>query len=232
MIVQIFPYYFPVLLAWPLDQPAILDDLNQARGPYQLSWTLTFRVSTSQLGPSTWSLNLVPQLGPSTWSLNLVPQLGPSTGPSTWSLNLVPQLGPSPLSLAFVPRLCPSPLSLNFVPQLGTSNLHSEQIIIEMNSSTWRQIYQIFLILLHSNKTKHRDIPTLFLSHFLISFDNRHTRFYFEKPFRAVGWYFYHYFFFCQIRGYKNPKTFQTFGCQICPFSVPLWALRLRDFEI
>ena len=36
-----------------------------------------------QVGPSTWSLNLVPQLGPSTWSLNLVPQLFPQLGPQT-----------------------------------------------------------------------------------------------------------------------------------------------------
>ena len=68
--------------------------MTSTRGPYQLSWTLTFRVSTSQLGPSTSpsteSLNWVPQLGPSTWSLNLVPQLGLSTG----SFNLVPQLAP------------------------------------------------------------------------------------------------------------------------------------------
>ena len=47
----------PVLL--PLDKPAILDglnlilNLNQARKLYQLSWTLTFRVSRSQLSPST-----------------------------------------------------------------------------------------------------------------------------------------------------------------------------------
>ena len=51
-----------------LDKPVILDwlnlNLNQARGPYQLSWTLTFGVGTSQLGPSTVSLNWVPLMGP------------------------------------------------------------------------------------------------------------------------------------------------------------------------
>ena len=58
-----------VLIAWPLDKPAILDllnfilNLNQARGPYQLSWTLTFRAH----------LNFVPQLANPNW----VPQLGP-----------------------------------------------------------------------------------------------------------------------------------------------------------
>ena len=95
-----FVHILPVL---PLDKPAILDwlnlilNLNQARGPYQLSWTLTFRVSTSKLNLyiSTGSLIFVPQLGPSTGSLNLVPQLGPSTE----SLNLVPQLSPSTVSL-------------------------------------------------------------------------------------------------------------------------------------
>ena len=37
----------------------------------QLSWTLTFRVSTSRLGPSTWSLAFVPQLGPSNFDIIL-----------------------------------------------------------------------------------------------------------------------------------------------------------------
>ena len=78
-------------------------------GPWPSEWAHLNSTCTSQLGPSSLSLNWVPQLGPSTWSLNWVPQLGPSTeslncvpqlcpstwGPSTWSFNLVPQLSPS-----------------------------------------------------------------------------------------------------------------------------------------
>ena len=84
MVIQICQ----VVVPWPLDKPALLDwlnlvlNLNQDKGPHQLSWTLTFRVI------STWSLNLVTQLSPSTLSLNFVPKLGPTI----WSLNLVPQL--------------------------------------------------------------------------------------------------------------------------------------------
>ena len=66
---------FVIVLLLPLDKQAMLDwinlilNLNQARGPYQLSWTLplTFRLSTSQLGPSSWSLIL---------GLNLVSRTG------------------------------------------------------------------------------------------------------------------------------------------------------------
>ena len=73
-----------VLLAWPLDKPAILD------------WPAQLDLDLQSEHISTWSLNLVPQLGPSTESLNCVPQLCPSTwGPSAWSFNLVPQLSPS-----------------------------------------------------------------------------------------------------------------------------------------
>ena len=57
MVLQIFPCSItPTTTTMTLDKPALLDwlnldlNLNQARGPYQLSWTLTFRVSTSQPG--------------------------------------------------------------------------------------------------------------------------------------------------------------------------------------
>ena len=54
-----------------LDKPALLDWLNLIlnlnQGPYQLSWTLTFRVITPQLVPQLW-----PSVWSSTWSLNLV----------------------------------------------------------------------------------------------------------------------------------------------------------------
>ena len=52
MVLQIY-HVVLLVLAWSLDKPAILDrlnlilNLNQARGTYQLHWTLTFRVSTS-----------------------------------------------------------------------------------------------------------------------------------------------------------------------------------------
>ena len=75
-----------------LDKPALLDWLNLIlnlnQGPYQLSWTLTFRVITPQLVPQLW-----PSIWSSTWS---------STCSSTWSLNLVKQIGPSTWSLNLV----------------------------------------------------------------------------------------------------------------------------------
>jgi len=54
------------------------------------------------------------------------------------------------------------------------------------------------------------------------------------NPFRAIGCYIYHYFFvnFFGLEEKINPKNFQIFGWWIYPVSVPLWALRLRDFDI
>ena len=56
----------------------------------------------------------------------------------------------------------------------------------------------------------------------------------FFNPFRAVGWYIYHYFFVKFFRQEKkiNPKNFKTFGWMIYPVSVFLWVLRLKDFDI